>query len=472
MQSRGAAPVVAVLERRGRFLTADPFFARGRRMNVDKPKSGQRAGAGDLVLVAPSGPRAGHGRVVARIGRPDVARDVLEALMLDRGLRRRFDPLVEREARGAADRAAASDDARRDLRAAADVHHRPAERARLRRRDQRRAARRRGGPRLGPHRRRRRPRPCGVGGRPRGLPAGDERLRPRQGRADAARGALERGLLARPAPGPPRGHGRARPGRRACRPHRLPPQPDPLGRAARLPARGPDLRRRGAGGGAMGGAARGRAGGGRRASGRARGPRRARRRVGRAGVRLLARGPRHRAGAERADRISSRHRAPDDRGQRGGRDAARHAQTAGAVPRPRPAGARPRRASRRTARRPRRADAAAPGPDVAAAGGRRGRGDVADGRRARAAHRPRAPGAHLARPAVAQAGALRGAQQRPPRAPVRPLLPLHLADPALPGPDLPPRAAGRDRGGGGGAGRVGDGGRRASGARPASATRP
>ena len=47
----GAAPVVAVLERRGRFLTADPFFARGRRMNVDKPKSGQRAGAGDLVLL-------------------------------------------------------------------------------------------------------------------------------------------------------------------------------------------------------------------------------------------------------------------------------------------------------------------------------------------------------------------------------------------------------------------------------------
>ncbi len=113
----GAAPVVAVLERRGRFLTADPFFARGRRMNVDKPKSGQRAGAGDLVLIAPSGPRAGHGRVVARIGRPDIARDVLEALMLDRGLRRRFDPLVEREARGAAERAAATDDARRDLRA-------------------------------------------------------------------------------------------------------------------------------------------------------------------------------------------------------------------------------------------------------------------------------------------------------------------------------------------------------------------
>ena len=97
----GAEPVVALLERRGRFLTAEPFFARGRRMNVDRPRPGQRAGPGDLVLVAPSGPRAGHGRIVRRLGRPDVARDVIEALMVDRGLRRRFDPLVEREARSA-----------------------------------------------------------------------------------------------------------------------------------------------------------------------------------------------------------------------------------------------------------------------------------------------------------------------------------------------------------------------------------
>ena len=53
------------------------------------------------MLVAPVGARGGHGKIVRRIGRPDVARDVLEALMLDRGLRRRFDPLVEREAREA-----------------------------------------------------------------------------------------------------------------------------------------------------------------------------------------------------------------------------------------------------------------------------------------------------------------------------------------------------------------------------------
>jgi ribonuclease R len=115
-RARGGSPaVVAVLERRGRFLTAEPFLTRGRRINVDRPRPGSDAGPGDLVLVAPNGPRAGHGKVLRRIGRPDVARDVLEALMLDRGLRRRFDPLVVREARAAAERPR-YDGQRRDLR--------------------------------------------------------------------------------------------------------------------------------------------------------------------------------------------------------------------------------------------------------------------------------------------------------------------------------------------------------------------
>src|SRR3954468_11411199 len=97
-------PVVGVLEKHGRFLTASPFFARGRRVNVDRPRSGGVARVGDLVLVEPMGRGGGHGKVVRKLGRPDVARDVIEALMLDRGLRRRFDPLVEREAREAAAR--------------------------------------------------------------------------------------------------------------------------------------------------------------------------------------------------------------------------------------------------------------------------------------------------------------------------------------------------------------------------------
>ncbi len=91
-----STPVVAVIERRGRFLTATPFFARGRRMNVDRERNVRD---GDLVLVEP---RGGHGKVLRRLGRPDVARDVIEAMLLDRGLRRRFDPYVEKLAREAA----------------------------------------------------------------------------------------------------------------------------------------------------------------------------------------------------------------------------------------------------------------------------------------------------------------------------------------------------------------------------------
>jgi ribonuclease R len=90
-----AGLVVGVLSKRGRFWTVEPFFERGRRVNVDRPRN---AHPGDLVLLG------ARGKIVRVIGRPDVARDVIEALMLHRGLRRRFDPLVEREAREAAER--------------------------------------------------------------------------------------------------------------------------------------------------------------------------------------------------------------------------------------------------------------------------------------------------------------------------------------------------------------------------------
>jgi ribonuclease R len=93
-QLERAAPEVGVLAKRGRFWTVEPFFDRGRRVNVDRPR---QAGVGDLVQVGP------RGKVERVLGRPDVARDVLDALMLQRGLRRRFDPLVEREARQAAE---------------------------------------------------------------------------------------------------------------------------------------------------------------------------------------------------------------------------------------------------------------------------------------------------------------------------------------------------------------------------------
>ena len=122
--------VVAVLTRRGRFLVGEPLFpdsrtdaARARRSGraqiVLATNEGRRAGAmqaraGDLVLLRRSA-RSSGARVVRVLGRPEVARDVIEALMLDRGLRRGFDEAVEREARQAADRAGSSQ-LRRDLR--------------------------------------------------------------------------------------------------------------------------------------------------------------------------------------------------------------------------------------------------------------------------------------------------------------------------------------------------------------------
>jgi ribonuclease R len=122
---------VALLERRGRFLTAEPLFPRrdapggpparrgGSARVVVSPSGsrggGVRASAGDIVLLERSA-RASAPRVIRVIGRPDVARDVIEALMLDRGLSRGFADGVEREAREAARSAARADEGRRDLR--------------------------------------------------------------------------------------------------------------------------------------------------------------------------------------------------------------------------------------------------------------------------------------------------------------------------------------------------------------------
>ena len=125
-----AGALVAVIERRGRFLTAEPLFPpRERDGRASRRDSGARltlgsgrgrrveVSAGELVLVAPVA--RGHGggvRVVRALGRPDVARDVIEGLLLDRGLARGFDAAREREARAAAERVRSAPGERRDLR--------------------------------------------------------------------------------------------------------------------------------------------------------------------------------------------------------------------------------------------------------------------------------------------------------------------------------------------------------------------
>jgi len=111
-------PRVAVIERRGKFLVAEPFFDRGPRLAISRDA---RASVGDLVVVKPGARRNGRGggraRIDRRLGRPEVARDVIEALMVDRGLRRSFDPAVEREAREVTESVeVAAGGGRRDLR--------------------------------------------------------------------------------------------------------------------------------------------------------------------------------------------------------------------------------------------------------------------------------------------------------------------------------------------------------------------
>jgi len=135
-RARGAAsrPVsprtfVAVLERRGRFLTAEPLFERRdatsgpsrrgapARVTLGPARGGARlhASAGEMVLVQL--PARGSGaRLLRRLGRPDIAADVIDAMLLDRGLARGFDSALEADAQAAGARVARSPGNRLDLR--------------------------------------------------------------------------------------------------------------------------------------------------------------------------------------------------------------------------------------------------------------------------------------------------------------------------------------------------------------------
>ena len=259
--------------------------------------------------------------------------------MFERGLRRRFDPAVDREAREAAQSPPHDDRPAARPHAAADVHDRPADGQGLRRRDLRRAPGRRRDPDLGPHRRRRRARAAGLARRPRGLPPRHERLRPGPGRADAAGGAVQRRLLAA-ARASSAWRSRSRWTSRARARGGRPSTARGSAPTMRLdyPQRGPHLRRRRARRGPVGGAAGGGARGGRGAASSSARPRaRWRSRPSSRSSPSTARATSRTSCREEQTESHRADRVPDDRRQRGGGDAARGARPAGALPRPRAA---------------------------------------------------------------------------------------------------------------------------------------
>ena len=327
----GGGSRVAVLERRGKFFVAEPFFGPGPRHGGQPRPAGVGRGPDRRArgtLGATAGPAGGRGSF-AGWAAPTWPRDVIEGLMVDRGLRRGFDPAVEHEAReasafagvedGRADRAAdARGTERRDLRALPTFTVDPASARDFD--DAISAVDEPDGTRrvwvhiadVSAHVRLR------LSARPRGLPARDERVRPGRRRADAAAGAVQPRLLAGSRTGSPGRNGRDGDRRRPGAPARLLPLGDPLRRAARLRPGRPAVRRPGDGRRRVGS---------RRWPARGRPPPRwlrggphgsARNRLLRARVRV--RRPRRRGldRAGRADRVAPDDRAPDDRRQRAG----------------------------------------------------------------------------------------------------------------------------------------------------------
>ena len=193
---------VGVLEKHGRHLAVAPFFERGSRINVDKPRHGERVG--DLVQIAPG--KGGRARSCAgSAGRTSPA-TCSTPLMAYRGLRRRFDPLVEREARIAE---VVAGPERRDMRALTTFTIDPPTAQGLRRRDLAEELSD-GAIRMWVHIADVvRVRQAGTALDREAYRRANSRLRPRPGRADAARGAVEPRVLADPGPGPARGDGRA-----------------------------------------------------------------------------------------------------------------------------------------------------------------------------------------------------------------------------------------------------------------------
>jgi ribonuclease R len=98
-----------MVERRGRFLVAEPLFERGPRVAVDK----RARGAEGRMALVDFGP--GRARVLRELGSPENARDVVAALLRERAGGRGFAADREAEASDSATAARTRPGARRDL---------------------------------------------------------------------------------------------------------------------------------------------------------------------------------------------------------------------------------------------------------------------------------------------------------------------------------------------------------------------
>jgi ribonuclease R len=107
-------PRVVVAEKRGRFLVGELLFERGGQIPLDSG-AGKKVRAGRMALVSPGRGRSQRGRVIRSLGDPRKARDVVEALLFDRGYSRGFGEKVENEARQAAEAVRRDPGPRRDL---------------------------------------------------------------------------------------------------------------------------------------------------------------------------------------------------------------------------------------------------------------------------------------------------------------------------------------------------------------------
>ena len=109
---RGAAlgRRVASIERRGRFAVAEPLFERGPQVALTRGRVDARPGEIALVDFA-----AGGARALRSLGSAERARDVVGALLWDRGVRRGFAADLESEAHDAVAAARDRSPPRRDL---------------------------------------------------------------------------------------------------------------------------------------------------------------------------------------------------------------------------------------------------------------------------------------------------------------------------------------------------------------------